>query len=191
MSMESPKLLEMDFVFDIHQKMIDSNLSLVYQGTFSQEITKAFVSLAEKNMDKAEEDRSVKRKVFNVMVECLQNIVKHSNEMEDDSPGKNAIFLVGVDKQKYLISSGNVVYKENVETIKIMIDKINIMSKDELKEYYKMVIKDGKISEKGGAGLGLIDMARKSGEKLTYEFKEIDDRFSFFSLQIIIPRNSL
>ena len=189
--MESPKILDMDFVFDIHKKMIDSNLSLVYQGTFSQEITKAFVSLAEKNMDRAEEDRSVKRKVFNVMVECLQNIVKHSNEMEDDSPGKNAIFLVGVDKEKYLISSGNVVYNENVETIKIMIDKINLMSKDELKDYYKMVIKDGKISEKGGAGLGLIDMARKSGEKLTYEFKEIDEEFSFFSLQIVIPRNKV
>lgn len=189
--MESPKILDMDFVFDIHKKMIDSNLSLVYQGTFSQEITKAFVSLAEKNMDKAEEDRSVKRKVFNVMVECLQNIVKHSNEMEDDSPGKNAIFLVGVDREKYLISSGNVIYKENRETIKIMIDKINLMSKEELKDYYKMVIKDGKISEKGGAGLGLIDMARKSGEKLTYEFKELEDEFAFFSLQIIIPRNKL
>lgn len=189
--MESPKILDMDFVFDIHQKMIDSNLSLVYQGTFSQEITKAFVSLAEKNMDKAEEDRSVKRKVFNVMVECLQNIVKHSNEMEDNSPGKNAIFLVGVDQQKYLISSGNVVYSENVGTIENMIEKINVMSKDELKDYYKMVIKEGKISEKGGAGLGLIDMARKSGEKLTYEFKSIDEKFSFFSLQIVIPRNVL
>lgn len=189
--MESPKILDMDFVFDIHQKMIDSNLSLVYQGTFSQEITKAFVSLAEKNMDKAEEDRSVKRKVFNVMVECLQNIVKHSNEMEDNSPGKNAIFLVGVDQKKYLISSGNVVYSENVDTIENMIEKINVMSKDELKDYYKMVIKEGKISEKGGAGLGLIDMARKSGEKLTYEFKSIDDKFSFFSLQIVIPRNVL
>ena len=43
-------------------------------------------------------------------------------------------------KEKYLISSGNVVYLENVETIKIMIDKINLMSKDELKDYDAFIV---------------------------------------------------
>jgi hypothetical protein len=44
----------------------------------------------------------------------------------------------------------------------------------------------GKFSEIGGAGIGLIDMARKSGNKLDYEFKPIDNRISFFSLVVRI-----
>lgn len=188
--MKENKVLDMDFIFDIHKKMLDTNLSLVYQGGFSQEITKAFVSLAEKNMDQAEEIRSVKRKVFNVMVECLQNIVKHSNEMKDTPIGQNAIFLVGVDQVKYVISSGNIIYSENIPTLETLLNKINSLDKEGLKSYYKEVIKEGKLSEKGGAGLGLIDMARKSGEKLIYEFKTIDEQYAFFSLQILIPREA-
>ena len=39
-------------------------------------------------------------------------------------------------------------------------------------------------AEKGGGGLGMIDIARKSGQKLNYHFTEIDETFSFFNLNI-------
>ena len=42
------------------------------------------------------------------------------------------------------------------------------------------------MSEKGGGGLGMIDIARKSGQKLDYEFLPIDDVFAFFTLTIKI-----
>jgi len=45
----------------------------------------------------------------------------------------------------------------------------------------------GKISNKGGAGLGLIDMARKSGNKLLYAFEKVDEKFSYFYLHTEIP----
>jgi hypothetical protein len=46
-----------------------------------------------------------------------------------------------------------------------------------------------KISEKGGAGLGLIDIAKKTGSKLSYQFKELNDEVSFFILTSTIKRN--
>ena len=69
-----------------------------------------------------------------------------------------------------------------------MLEQVNAMDKEELKAYYKEIIKNGQISSKGGAGLGLIDMARKSGEKMEYAFDQIDDRLSFFTLQIKVKR---
>ena len=40
--------------------------------------------MAERNMDAIGETSNIKRKVFNVMVECLQNIVKHAEDSEEE-----------------------------------------------------------------------------------------------------------
>ncbi len=71
----------MNFIYDLHRTMMSQNLILVYQGDFTQESTKSILSMAERNLDSSGEDSSIKRKVFNVMVEALQNIVKHSDEL--------------------------------------------------------------------------------------------------------------
>ena len=60
------------------------------------------------------------------------------------------------------------------------------MSKEELKEFYKKTLNNGQMSKKGGGGLGMIDIARKTGEKLDYNFLEIDNKVSFFTLNIKI-----
>ena len=74
----------------------------------------------------------------------------------------------------------------NTEKLKKKIDEINAMTKEELKSYYLESLKNTELSEKGGAGLGMIDMARKSGQKLDYRFDPLNDRFTFFSLMITI-----
>src|SRR3546814_6620667 len=70
----------MNFIYDLHSRMINRNLILVYHGEFTQETTKSILSMAERSLQASQEDAAVKRKVFNVMVESLQNIVKHRSE---------------------------------------------------------------------------------------------------------------
>jgi len=52
----------------------------------------------------------------------------------------------------------------------------------------KDIIKDATLSAKGGAGLGFVDMARKSGEKLVFDFPEISEDYCFFCLSIDVSR---
>ena len=59
-------------------------IKLVYEGRVTQQITKAFIALAEAQMEENSETSDVQRKVFHVMVECLQNISRHADEYEDD-----------------------------------------------------------------------------------------------------------
>jgi len=178
----------LSFIRDLHTKMEDNKLSLVYQGQFTQEITRAFVAMTEHSMNQIEEEKTTKKRVFNVMVECLQNICKHSTEYELKGVEESSIFVIGLEDDQYFICSGNHIFNEEVEKLRIMLEKVNAMDKQELKDYYKQVIRDGKISSKGGAGLGLIDMARKSGEKMIYRFDPIDDQLSFFTLQVKVRR---
>jgi hypothetical protein len=181
----------MKYIYELHKTMVARNLILVYEGEFTQEITKSVLAMAERNMDAIGEDSSIKRKVFNVMVECLQNIVKHADDIEEISVAdhNNAIFMIGKQEDKYVITSGNPITNDKVAILQEKLTHINSLDKDGLKEYYKNVIKNNKgLSAKGGAGLGFIDMARKSGQKLQFDFEPINDEISFFSLKTVIRR---
>lgn len=179
----------MNFIFDLHKTMIARNLILVYQGDFTQETTKSILTMAERSLEAAEEDSGIKRKVFNVMVESLQNIAKH-NEVRSDNTFRRgtAIFLVAQDPERYTIMSGNPVDKARVPGLKQTLDRINGLDKDGLKDLYKNIIQETTLSEKGGAGLGFVDMARKSGEKLQFDFPEMSEELCFFCLSVTVSR---
>ncbi len=48
------------------------------------------------------------------------------------------------------------------------------------------ILNHQRISSKGGGGLGLVDIARKTGNKLGYTFKKYNDKYSFFYLDILV-----
>lgn len=180
----------MKYIYDLHKTMLSRNLILVYEGEFTQDITKSVLAMAERNMESMGEESGIKRKVFNVMVECLQNICKHAETFDEKKYGKNtAIFMIGKYDSEYFVTSGNPILSENVSSISTKLENINSLDKDGLKQLYKNIIKNGQLSVKGGAGLGFVDMARKSGKKLTFDFEPINEDLSFFSLKTTIPRN--
>jgi hypothetical protein len=179
----------MKFIYDLHQLMVSHKVILVYEGDFTQETTKSILTMAERNLESSGEDSGIKKKIFNVMVEALQNIVKHSEDGKEGEVSTHAaIFLIGHAKSKYSIMSGNPVRNENIPNLKNALDRINSLDKDGLKELYKDIIKNTSLSDKGGAGLGFVDMARKSGEKLEWSFIPMNEESSFFCLKVNIAR---
>jgi hypothetical protein len=179
----------MNYIYDLHRTMMSQKLILVYQGDFTQETTKSILAMAERNIDSSGEESSIKRKVFNVMVEALQNIVKHSDELVDGTMRSHAaIFLIGRESNRYTIMSGNPIRKENTPKLQKKLEHINSLDKEGLKELYKEIIKNTTISDKGGAGLGFVDMARKSGDKLDFEFPEMSAEYNFFCLKVSVQR---
>jgi hypothetical protein len=181
----------MNFIYDLHKSMLEQNLILVYQGDFTQETTKSILAMAERNLDASGEESSIKRKVFNVMVEALQNIVKHSSEAGQRAGSlvsQSAIFMIAKHNNRYSVMTGNPIPKDQVSLLTQTLNDLNGKDKEGLKELYKQIITNTNISEKGGAGLGFVDMARKSGEKLEFSFTGMDDNLEFFCLRVNIPR---
>ncbi len=84
------------------------------------------------------------------------------------------------------IDSGNFLKNSDVKNVSSRIAKINEQLFDELTTMYRGVLDEGDISGQGGAGLGFIDIARKSGNKIKYEFTKIDEEYCFFVLKINI-----
>lgn len=181
----------LDFVYSFHKSMVNHNVLLVYEGEITHQITKAFTSLTETNMEVEEESHATQKKVFHVMVECLQNIGKHADHLVEGEITKdgNGAFLLSKTADSYFITTGNLVVREKIEGMIEVLEKINSLDKDGLKKLYKQQIKEGRLSTKGGAGLGFIDIAKKTGNKLHYTFIPVDDAFQFFVLSCQISRN--
>ncbi len=183
MQSENENLL--NFVLTLFRAMQKDNLGYVYRGRFTQDITDNILALTENKLEKEEQSSKIKKRVYSILVECLQNITRHQDDAKIDLPDSNGLFVIQKHDEKYFITTGNLVVNDNIDYIKNLIETINSLEKEELKDYYKMVLEDGSLSSKGGAGLGLIDMARKSGNKLLYQFRPVDNNTSFFYLHTI------
>ncbi len=180
----------LEFVYEFYKTMKAHEITLVYEGEITHQITKAFTSLTGSNMSKEMESDNVQRKVFHVMVECLQNISKHADTFakNDFLYSGRGIFLVSKAKEEYNVTTGNVIDNNKIEEITSLLEQINSLNKEGLKELYKNQMKEGRLSEKGGAGLGFIDIARKTGKKLIYDFHPVSETASFFLLTSTISR---
>lgn len=178
-------------IYDFYDKMERNNIMLSFKGDVTSELLNSILQIMESKLDNLQEEPKTKKKVYNVLVECLQNLYHHMDdknvEQENERP-KSAIFMIGKVDNKYNIMSGNYIKSENVPSFKKRLDDINALSKEELKDFYKEVLNNGMMSQKGGGGLGMIDIARKTGEKLNYNFMPVDDKYSFFSLNIKISQ---
>ena len=169
--------------------MEKENIILSFNGVVTADFLSTVLDIMEKKMNHLEESPKTKKKVFNVLVECLQNLYHHIDEVSLEKKEirklKSALVMVVRDESGFIIQTGNYIDKNNVQKLDERLIKINSLDKDNLRDYYREVLENGLVSEKG-AGLGMIDIARKSGNKLEYEFREIDEDFSFFSLNVKI-----
>lgn len=178
--------LPISSVADFNKLMSDNNLIMIYEGEFNQDITKTVLAMTEKNFDSEGVNVSVKKKVFNVMVEALQNICKHQNS--GGAENSSSIFMIGDDGNDLMVISGNPILNNKINLVKDRIDTVNSLDKEGLKQLYKQARLNSTISNVGGAGLGFIDIARKSGQKIEYAFEKINDSISFFTLLIRISK---
>ncbi|MFL5765042.1 MAG: SiaB family protein kinase [Bacteroidia bacterium] len=174
------------FVVDLNDIMSKHNFMLCYKGNFNQNMIRSILSMTERKMNSSEEDVIVKKKVFNVLVECLQNISKSSMVME----GEQSLLMIGKSESDYEIYSGNVIAMEKKNELEEILSSISSSGKDELKRLHKLLMIDDAFFDANSIEVALIDIARRTGNKIKYEFKDISDNRCFFSLKTTISKNN-
>lgn len=174
-------------IYEYYQNMQSKDIVLAYKGNVSQDMFNSLLQVAESKLGKIELSAKLRKKVFNILVEVLQNIYHHFDGSEENNQDLLSIlFLLNKNGSEYQIITGNHILLTKVDELKAKIDSINALSEEELKTVYRQTLYKGGVSDKGGAGLGILDIARRSGEKIKYNFKKVNDNYSFFSLEVII-----
>jgi hypothetical protein len=179
--------------FDINEyysRLSGGDVLMAFKGSISSELITNVLEVVESRLDEYDESSKIRKKVYNVLVESLQNLYHHievlPEGMQKEYDDKFGILVVSRQDDKYKISTGNFITQDKVDVLRNKIDKINSMSREELKDMYKFILNHQRLSEKGGGGLGLVDIARKTGNELEYTFERYDDLYYFFNLDVYI-----
>jgi hypothetical protein len=132
---------------------------------------------------------SASQAVFSIFVEQINNMMMHSAEKEEKHTNEGetlevskGIFILGVQDDHYFVQSGNVVSEKNAEILKTRLDYLNTLDKKELRQYYRQQMYADVDGESGGAGIGLIEIARRAAGPVEYEFESCDDGLLYFTM---------
>lgn len=107
-------------------------------------------------------------------------------EVQNDKIYNAITLMIGREENSYVVMSGNVVNKNDLEKLTNKIDLLRSLDMAGLKALYKEQRRKPVTDNAPGAGLGLIDMARKSSQPLAYEVQEIDNKTAFFTLKAVV-----
>lgn len=179
----------LNYIFDRYTNLQIKDITLLFEGQITHQVMKALTGLVEEQLDEVEDDK-VLRRVYHVMVESLQNINRHAESYEyrgHPYPGMGLV-LVAKNKQRFQVTTGNIIETAHAEEIAKFLGKLNSMDTDALDDLYKKQLREGIVSPRGGAGLGFIDIKRKTGNYLDYSFVNIDDETTFFIFTSTISR---
>lgn len=128
------------------------------------------------------------KKVLLVMIESLENIMKYGEYPLniDENHAFIPLFSVTKEGERYFITSSNTIEICNVSSLEEKLIYLNTLTQQGIKEYYKETITNGQFSQQGGAGLGLIEMAKISGNKIEYHFQPVNEKYTLFNLKITV-----
>ena len=178
-------------LFNLRECFSKKQIIFCYSGPMSQDLMVEIGNALKYKMQQETFNRSVVAKTFAILVEQVQNIMHYSSEKTglktmDDARLGNGIVAVGTDDNRYYVSSGNMIFAKDREKIRAMITKINSLSPEEKKQYYKEMRKKTPDESSRGAGLGFIEMARKSDHPVDFDFIDIDIDYCFFTIRLYI-----
>ena len=177
-------------VYDFYRKMEDENIILSFKGTFSEELLTSILHIVESKMMTLDVAPQKKKRVFNVLVECFQNLYHHiesfGGDKESDKNKNSALVMVKFDSGKFTITTGNFVTQGRVPELREKLRVVNALNQDDLRDLYRTKLEQDGRTKKGTAGLGLIDIARKSKNKLEYEIIDVTESVGFFCLNVVI-----
>jgi len=174
---------------ELFKEMKTGEVLLAYKGSITAELITNVLGVVETKLNHVIDKSSTKKKIYNILVESLQNLYHHVDDLPDSTNNMDVhfgIFVIAKDGEDYNIRTGNFIRNDKIKKLKERFEKIKSLSKEELKELYKFVLNNQMFSDKGGGGLGLIDIARRTEGRVDYKFNEYDSEYSFFRMHVTI-----
>ncbi len=179
--------------FDLENLVSDLDIReaiLYYKGNVDSDTITRALDLVERRLLETREVPRLRKKVYNVLVESLQNLYHHSDRVprgyHASRPDRFGLVLMEKSGKGYRVTTCNFVAAVRVQELEEKLTRINRSTPEEIKEQYKVVLNNQVITEKGLGGLGLLDIARKTGHRIDFRFQQYDRLNTAFRLSAII-----
>ncbi|MBQ5575524.1 MAG: hypothetical protein IIT37_05710, partial [Bacteroidales bacterium] len=139
----SENIVHDNIAYPLYKHTKGGRLEYSYRGIVDSTIVEYILALAEANFTDTKEQIQVRKRVYFIMVEALQNITRHQDVYNDPDFDQSALFILKRKEQSYSITTANLIFDSAIESLRGKIDKINAMDADELKAYAKEVLSNG------------------------------------------------
>jgi hypothetical protein len=130
-----------------------------------------------------------RKRIYAILVECMENIVKHSVEVRSGRDKFKNFVRVSKEGEYIVISAGNPVYAERAGELEVILELMNELDQETLYSLCRDKINGKAVADRSSAGLGFITMKLRSANKIYYSFTRIDEKLSFFSMRIKVNKN--
>jgi len=163
---------------------------LGFNGPFSQSVIEELGEAIRRHLESREQASKRISDVFAVYIEMTQNIRHYAETAALDELEREALnagtVLIAVEEDGYSLMAGNLVRNEHVERLTERLERIRPMDAEALKKAYRDRLRAPLEEDATGAGLGFLQMARKSARPLEYSLSPAGEAHSFFSLSVHI-----
>jgi hypothetical protein len=171
-------------ISQLERLMAENNIFFIWSAHISTDVEREVLALTETKLDEEEVEMNIRRRVFSILVEILENVARYSPGKEPEKLYGMPVALIRLEDEVYTITTGNLIRNENIEDLKGKLDLINKNDKKGLKELFRTSLSGQSVKSESTGNMGLIDMARKSGSKLEYQFEQINSLFSYYILTV-------
>ncbi|MDR9438682.1 MAG: biofilm regulation protein kinase SiaB [Halomonas sp.] len=161
---------------------------LCFNGPISRSLIEEIGKALRNYLDTQQATPSAAMDVFAVYIEMTQNIRHYARRQGyDDTQASATVAIAQNGEGHYQVSAGNLVELADGERLVSMIEALAPLDRAELKAAYKQQLRCPRGAKReSGAGLGLLDMARKASRPLQASLQALPDGQGFFSLTATI-----
>lgn len=165
-----------------------TKIILAYRGNLTFETIEEILVQFKEKIDPFNIETLVQKRIYSILVECLENTYRHNIAIKKNQIHAPVELLVSTLGAFFEIRVGNYVNTAKVAPLTERIKEINSLDQNGLNNLYRESISKARISDKGGAGLGIIEIARNSRQKIAYEIASNEGNNTFFSFIVLVNK---
>lgn len=181
--------MEMNLL-DLQRLLQSYGVLISFSGRFTQAIIEELGEAVKKYLETETMSQTATYNVFSIFIEQTQNIKNYSCQKNGmplgDRIANSGIVAIGKSEDGYYVSSGNLIERTDLSELISRLNQLENQDKAGLKKLYKEQMKKDILPGSSGAGLGLIDMARRASRPLSHTVVMLDAQLAFFTLKVYI-----
>jgi hypothetical protein len=186
-----------DQLSQIKEELTRNGVMICFNGAFVHSIIEEIGNALRRYMESEETKKSAAMDVFAVYIEQAQNVRNYlARKRFEEASCNNAIIVISRQNERYVVSSGNIVDAADVEGLTALLESVIGLDQEGLRKLFREKLRAKPVEavaqgppdrfEVRGAGMGLIEIARRCTGPLQYAFHDVDDHHRLFCLTAIV-----
>ena len=155
-----------------------------FKGMLTDKFMENIFQEIEEVLVKEPEPKVIRKRVFNVLVELIQNIYTYTASLP--LAYRDMLLLVQKTKRGYELIAGNFIDEKGIKKMESKLRAISYLTEDQLDKVYTRLLALKMAPRKETGGLGLLEIARKTNRNVDFQSSPVDEGFAFFTIKTLV-----